>query len=161
MFCWSPQRTRATSPTILRVETAQTLERKFWIKLEFNPTAVSHFGGSWDFLMKKIQRFLLQCSRITHPRRQNHVNLCLRNRSSHELSPMTNVSSDSADSEPPTHNHSLLGRPAVNMPPGFSRDIQQTRLHEALTQQFWKRFLRDYLPTRSQRQKCAKPGENL
>ena len=32
---------------------------------------------------------------------------------------------------------------------------------QALTHQFWKRLLREYLPTLSQRRKWTKPTENL
>ena len=70
--------------------------------------------------------------------------------------PLTHVLVDPDDSERLTPNHFLLGTSSAAQPPGqFSeRDLycrKQWRVSQALTDMFWRRWLREYTPSLSRR----------
>ena len=79
--------------------------------------------------------------------------------------PITHVSDDLNDCEALTPNHLLLLRPGPTSPPGVSveRDIYRRRWRQVqyLADVFWRRWLREYLPTLQQRQKWLKTDRNL
>ena len=80
--------------------------------------------------------------------------------------PLTHVSSDPTDDEPLTLNHLLLGRPTNNFPHGLflprhTTDQRTWKQAQALSQQFWNRYLKDYLPTLTTRTKWTKQVESL
>ena len=62
-------------------------------------------------------------------------------------------------------NHLLLLRPGPTSPPGVfvERDIYRRRWRQVqyLADVFWRRWLREYLPTLQQRQKWLKTDRNL
>lgn len=72
--------------------------------------------------------------------------------------PLTPVSDDSNDLESITPNHFLIGRANLNLAPCFvgSRDFcskKHWRQVQFLTDHFWKRFLKEYIPTITTRSK--------
>lgn len=80
--------------------------------------------------------------------------------------PMTPVSSDPRDLEPITPNHLLLLRSNLNLPPGvFSKEDMYSRRRwrqvQYLSDIFWKRWLKEYLPTLHERSKWLKPRPSL
>ena len=80
--------------------------------------------------------------------------------------PLTQVSSDFRDVEPITPNHFLLGRPSPNFPPGIFLDKSITtssswKQAQQISDQFWNRFLKEYMPTLLKRGKWSTPTQNL
>ena len=65
--------------------------------------------------------------------------------------PLTPVSDDPNDYEPLTPSHFLLQRQNVALPPWNTR--KQWRRAQFLADCFWKRWIREYIPTLQQRQK--------
>ena len=80
--------------------------------------------------------------------------------------PLTQVSSDFRDVEPITPNHFLLGRPSPIFPPGIFFDKSITissswKQAQQISDQFWNRFLKEYMPTLLKRGKWSTPTQNL
>ena len=80
--------------------------------------------------------------------------------------PLTRNSSCPDDDEPLTPSHFLNIRPTVNLPPGmvdesdrFSR--KRWRQAQLLANHYWKRWLREYIPSLQERQKWHKTQRNL
>jgi len=76
--------------------------------------------------------------------------------------PLTPVSSNPKDLDPLTPNHLLLLRANPNLPPGvFSKKemYSKRRWHQVqyIADVFWRRWLKEYLPTLQERAKWTKP----
>ena len=73
---------------------------------------------------------------------------------------------DSTQNEPLTPNHLLLLRRTANLPPGlFSKRDRYTRRRWAqvqfLSNQFWWRWVNEFMPNLTQRQKWFPPERNI
>ena len=80
--------------------------------------------------------------------------------------PLTPASSDPKDFDPLTPNHLLLLRANPNLSSGiFNRDEihSKRRWHQVqyMADIFWKRWLREYVPTLQERAKWTKPHRSL
>ena len=80
--------------------------------------------------------------------------------------PLTHVSPDHRDEEALTPNHFLLGRRSPNFPPDVVSDkdvcSRRTWKHaQVMTQQFWKRWLREYLPALTERRQWRNEARNV
>ena len=80
--------------------------------------------------------------------------------------PLTPVSSDPKDLEPLTPNHLILLRANPNLPPGvFNKEDVYSRRRwrqvQHMSDIFWKRWLKEYLPTLQERAKWTKPRRCL
>ena len=79
---------------------------------------------------------------------------------------ITKVSDDPKDLEALTPNHLLLLHPGSSVPPGrFSKNdnssVRRWRQVQYLADLFWRRWLREYLPSLQQRQKWNKLQRNV
>ena len=79
--------------------------------------------------------------------------------------PLTVSSDDLNDESPLTPNHFLLLRGGPDLPPGqfYKSDIYGRRWRHVqfLSDQFWKRWVREYLPILQLRRKWLTPKRNL
>jgi len=80
--------------------------------------------------------------------------------------PLVPVSTDVDSLEAITPNHLLLQRGPITLPPGiFTKDDQYHRLQwkkiQFLTDQFWKKFISEYVPIIQTRQKWNKTQRNI
>ena len=80
--------------------------------------------------------------------------------------PLTKVSDDARDLEPLTPNHLLLLRSGPSLPPGtFTRkDLYSRRRWRQvryLSDVFWRRWMKEYLPGLQERQKWSRPMRNF
>ena len=79
--------------------------------------------------------------------------------------PTTKLSDDPSDLLPLTLNHLLMLQPGPTLPPGafVKQDLYQCRWRQVqyLTDIFWSRWLKEYLPALQQREKWVQPARNL
>ena len=80
--------------------------------------------------------------------------------------PLTKVSDDPNDLEALTPNHLLLLRPGPSLPPGVFDETdmyarRRWRQAQYLSNVFWRRWLKKYLPELQRRQKWNKSRRNL
>ena len=80
---------------------------------------------------------------------------------------LTHVNDQPENEEPPTLNHFLLHRPFANIPPIVCEETDKPlsfnswKEVQKVSNHFWKRFLKEYLPTLDRRQKWNKATSPL
>ena len=140
--------------------------RQRHVTWKFNPPAASHMGGAWERMIRsvrKILRVLLEQQLVSDEMLQtlmSEVQGILNSR------PLTPVSRDPKDLEPLTPNHLILLRANPNLPPGvFNKEDVYSRRRwrqvQYMSDIFWKRWLKEYLPTLQERAKWTKPRRCL
>ena len=123
-------------------------------------------GGAWERIVRSIRKILkalLGQQLVTDEMLQTlmaEVAGILNSR------PLTPVSSDPKDLEPPTPNHLLLLRSKPSLPVGsFAKEDSYSkrlwRQVKYMSDIFWKRWLKGYLPTLQERAKWMKPRRSL
>ena len=128
------------------------------ITWKFNPPKAPHMGGSWERLVKSVKialkhilkdRILTDFQLLTI---FTEVEAILNSR------PLTPTSDHIEDLEALTPNHFILVRASNNLSPGIvcDKEISSRKLWkqvQILTEHFWKRWVKEYLPTLTQRSK--------
>lgn len=136
------------------------------IKWSFNPPSASHYGGVWERMIRMVRRIL---SSVLHQQKLDddglHTVICeveaiLNDR------PITKLSDDPNDLEPLTPNHILLMKGKPSLPPGLfeHHDLyirKRWRQVQYISDLFWKRWIREYLPLLQERQKWNEQRKNL
>ncbi|XP_046555837.1 uncharacterized protein LOC124265090 [Haliotis rubra] len=135
------------------------------VKWKFITPLSPHQGGLYESLIKQTKRALsvaigqqvLSWNEMSTAFAEAE---CLLN-----SRPLGYTSSDPNNLQPLTPNHFLLGRATADIPQG---PYQETKnLHkrfefvQMLVQQFWKRFIREYMPTLMRRAKWRIQGRQL
>lgn len=135
------------------------------IQWTFNPPSEPHHGGVWERLIKSVKKILNVTLRLDEE--SLHTLLCeaeaIINSSSR---PITKASSDPNDLEVLTPNHLLLLRNKPSLPPGlFNRQDLYARRRwkqvQYMSEIFWKRWAREYLPQLQERQRWTRPSRNF
>jgi hypothetical protein len=138
------------------------------IKWDFNPPAGSHFGGVWERLIRSVRKILYALLQEHAGRIDDEALQTLFCETEHILNnrPITSVSDDPNDLEALTPNHFLMLRSSDSPPPGlFTVEDNYVRRKwrqvQHLTNMFWKRWVKEYLPLLQKRQKWLKPQRNI
>ncbi|XP_043226266.1 uncharacterized protein LOC122383664 [Amphibalanus amphitrite] len=136
------------------------------IRWFFNPPNACHMGGIWERMVATVKRALrvVLGNFIVHEEALltaiAEVEAVINSR------PLTHVSSEASDFEALTPSHILLGRPACLLPSQLSDSSRMNvrshwRQARAIATQFWRRWLREYVPTLAQRTKWTSDVRNL
>ena len=136
------------------------------IKWQYNPPEAPHMGGAWERLVRCVKgplKLMLKNHAVTDfqlltifTEAENIVN----------SRPLTAVSDDVNDYEALTPNHFLIGRPNANLPIMLPCDTslfgrKRWKQTQALTEHFWRRFTKEYLPLLTIRTKWHKEQRNI
>lgn len=136
------------------------------VKWVFNPPAASHQGGSWERCIRTVRKILHAISTEQVLDDEGLTTLFCEVEYIVNSRPITKVSNDPDDLEPLSPNHLLLMRAEPSLPPGIftGDDIYAKRKWKQvqyLADVFWRRWVREYLPTLQRRQKWQKPTRNF
>ena len=137
-----------------RIEEFSVLHRIRWI---FTTPLSPHQGGIYESLIKQTKR-ALKAIVGSHSLSWNEMSTifaeveCLIN-----SRPLGYPSNDPNDPQPLTPNHIILGRATATVPQGPYQETRNLRKRfefvQMLLNHFWKRFVREYLPTLMRRAK--------
>ncbi len=110
------------------------------IEFHFNPPNSPHFGGCWEREIRSLKNALMVTLGILNSK------------------PLGYTSSDASDPDPITPNCLLMGRPDASLPLTVypeSELVRRWRWHHSqiLEDQFWRHYLKFYLPGLQSHQK--------
>ena len=136
------------------------------VNWNFNPPAASHMGGCWERLIRSTRRILSTI--LSNQLVSDDVLLTIMVEIEGILNsrPLIPLSFDSSDSEPLTPNHLLMTKGNINLPPGLfdKRDCYVRRRWaqvQYIANQFWIRWVREYMPYLNSRQKWFTDTSNF
>ena len=135
------------------------------IQWYFNPPAPSHLGGVWERLIRSVRKILHAMIGEHLVNEETLVTFLVEVEKTLNSRPITRVSSDSSDLEPLTPNHILLLRHNPCSAPSEFEDSDKfqarwKRVH-ILANEFWARWVKEYLPMLQERQKWLKQRRNF
>lgn len=138
------------------------------MKWKFSPPTASHMNGVWERLIRSVRNVMRAVLGNNNSRMKletlrtvfAEAVVILNNR------PLYARSDDPKDLEPITPNHLLLHKHDLVSPIGIFSDSdiycrKQWRHSQFLADCFWKRWLKDYVPTLQQRRKWLKPNKHV
>jgi hypothetical protein len=136
------------------------------IKWIFNSPAASHQGGVWERCIRTVRKVLKALFKQQVLDDEGLTTLMCEAESIVNSRPLTKVSDDPNDAEALTPNHLLLLRSGPSFPPGiFTKEERYSRRRwrqiQYLADIFWRRWVKEYLPTLQKRQKWTKPRRNF
>ena len=136
------------------------------IQWKFNPPAASHMGGVWERQIRTVRKVLNSVMQEQSLDQETLSTMFCLVESVINSRPLTAVSDDHRDLKPLSPNDLLLLGHEPMLPPGefVRQDLyckRRWRQVQYLADIFWRRWIREYLPTLQLRQKWLHPVKNL
>lgn len=136
------------------------------IKWMFNPPSGSHHGGVWERIIRSIRQIMVATLREQSLDDEGLQTFFCECEAILNSRPITMPSNDINDLEALTPQHLLLLKIQPNLPPGiFQADDNYARRRwrqvQYMSDLFWKRWTREYLPLLQKRQKWNHPSRNF
>lgn len=127
-------------------------------KWSFNPPSSPHMGGCWERLIRSVKNNLLNLSLPRRPSDEVLRNALIEIENILNSRPLTHVPIEDYGAPAITPNHILLGSSNGSKPLTLLDDSgvavrQCWRASQIIANQFWKRWLTDYLPEITRRTK--------
>ena len=140
--------------------------RQQGVRWRFNPPAASHMGGSWERMIRSVRRIMSvlltdqSVSEEVLTTTMTEIEWTINSR------PLLPITMDEKNNEPLTPNHLLHLKGNPNLPPGLfdQKDCYVRRRWaqaQFLADQFWRRWVREYLPYLIHRQKWYQEKRNV
>lgn len=141
--------------------TLQAELAKHQIQFRFNPPSAPHFGGAWEREIKSIKAALYATIQMQTVTEEVLRTVLIEIEGILNSKPLGYVSSDVADPDPVTPNLLLMGRPDPSLPQVLYPESEllsrrRWRHTQVLADQFWRTFIRHYLPALQTRTKWQK-----
>ena len=141
---------------------------KLNVEWHFNPPTASHMGGVWERLIRTVRKVFVSLTNVTSCTRMSDEvfeTLLCECESIVNGRPITKCSDDVNDMNCLTPNHLLLLRQQHSVDMGKFDHVDQYkrrwRYVQYLVQQFWNRWIREYLPEMQKRCKWLKVARNV
>ena len=136
------------------------------VRWTFNPPGGSHHGGVWERCIRTVRKVMGALTKEQILDDEGLATLLCEVESIVNGRPVTKVSDDPRDMEALTPNHLLLLRSGPSAPPGlfFKDEIysrRRWRQVQYLADIFWRRWIKEYLPSLQERQKWNRPRRNF
>ena len=130
------------------------------VKWTFNSPAGSHHGGVWERCIRTVRKVVLAILKEQQLDDESLNTLMCEVESVVNGRPITKLSDDPRDNEPLTPNHLLLLRSGSRVPPGVfckqdGYSKRRWRQVQYMANVFWRRWLKEYLPSLQRRQKWS------
>lgn len=142
------------------IQTTYTTSEMKW---SFNPPESPHMGGAWERLIRTVKSCFKKIVTTRKPTDETLPTLFSQIKNIVNSRPLTYISLESENDEALTPNHFLFGsanghKPVVRTKPkDLSRDDWKNIQEQ--TNQFWKRFVLEYMPTLTKRTKWFKQSK--
>ena len=136
------------------------------VRWVFNPPAASHMGGIWERMIRSVRKVFNALLKNQSPNDEGLSTLMCEVEAILNSRPLTKVSDDPNDLQALSPNHLLLLRAGPECPPGiFAKNDQFTqkrwRQVQYLSDMFWKRWTKEYLPSLQKRMKWSEFRRNI
>ncbi|XP_062556957.1 uncharacterized protein LOC134221791 [Armigeres subalbatus] len=124
----------------------------------FNPPLAPHMGGSWERLIRSVKNSLRSLKLPHRPSDEVLRNALIEIENTLNSRPLTHIPIEAASAPALTPNHILLGssngvKPLTTLENSNSIVRQCWRSSQIIANQFWKRWLVEYLPEITRRTK--------
>ncbi|XP_055590037.1 uncharacterized protein LOC129742200 [Uranotaenia lowii] len=128
----------------------------------FNPPAAPHMGGSWERLIRSVKRILPLLRVSKRPTDEELRNAFAEIENTLNGRPLTHVPVDCDSRTALTPNHFLVGssngsKPLTDINSDGISLKRGWQVSQVIANQFWKRWIRDYLPEITRRSKWYAP----
>ncbi|XP_045460694.1 uncharacterized protein LOC123671074 [Harmonia axyridis] len=134
-----------------------------WVRI---PPLTPHMGGCWERMVRSVKTALSVTLKERSPKEEVLSTLLIEAENIVNSRPLVHVPIDAADGEALTPNHFLIGTSSASPLPCLlsERDLvtrKQWKISQYFSDCFWKRWIREYLPTLTRRTKWHKKAKNL
>ena len=136
------------------------------IKWIFNTPAASHHGGVWERCIRSVRKILSSVVKQQTLDDESLTTFMCEVENIINSRPLTPVSNDVKDLQPLTPNMLLCLKEEHSMPPGTEESFdvyskKRWKRVQYLSNLFWKRWVKEYLPILQKRQKWTNLKENF
>ena len=135
------------------------------IEWKFHPPNASHMGGIWERMIRSVRTILMGLCHHQTVTDEVLVTLFTEIEAILNSRPITGNSSDIKDPKALTPNHLLLLRPNGSFQGSFNKETNYynrrwKQVHH-LTDIFWRRWVKDYIPSLQIREKWQRPHASV
>jgi Family of unknown function (DUF5641) len=136
------------------------------IEWHFNPPAAPHFGGVWERLVRSCKDALWFVLRDRTTKDEVLLTAMAEVEAHLNDRPLTHITVDPLEPEAITPNHLIYGHGRLRLPPDVFDPSEvdsrrRWRAVQALLNDIWVRWMKEYVPALTERRKWIRPARNI